>query len=214
VRGAALIALLSSGCSMLLVKQPPSQTTPPVYPQCHEESGAIVADILFAVLYGASAISAAGDDSEYQDTTGAVLVSAGLLVLHVGSAALGLRWTSRCKQLHAEWEREHPMEPVRIAPVRHPPPPPAEGALGAACFPNRTCTDGLACGPGQQCVSGDRGLEGLACFDDGSCSADLTCTSAVCIRPPPAECVTDAHCPEGLGLVCQGGFCVSPPAPP
>ena len=214
MRAAAVIALLASGCSLTLIKAPPSEPRPQVYPECHESPAAVVADVLFAVLSGAVVVAAADEDAQTDDETGTMVLFGGLAVLHTVSAAVGVRWTSRCSRLHTEWEGTHPAEPIRIAPLRRPPPRPVDGAAGAACFGNRTCNDGLSCGPGNRCVAGDRGLEGMPCFDDGSCSGDLACVSALCARPPPAECKTDAHCPEGLGLICRDGYCVSPPVAP
>lgn len=217
MRAAALIALLASGCSLTLIKAPPAEPKPEVYARCHEGAGPIVADGFLAVLAALGAVAMISDDPEPEgDNKGAAAVYGVIAGLYTLSAVTGVRWTSRCKRMHDDWERANPGGPVQIAPLHRPTPKPAaaEGALGAACYPNRTCNDGLACGPGQRCVAGDRGLEGRSCFDDGSCSGDLACSSGMCTRPPPAECTTDAHCPEGLGLVCQGGYCVSPPVAP
>jgi hypothetical protein len=214
VRALALIALLGSGCSFLLIDQPPAQPPADVYPKCDDGTGPVAADVLFVLLHTASFLGVAAEDDDDQGTT---LAITGILGgLHLVSAITGHRWTSRCARMQADWAREHPPDPVRfrrMAPAPVPAPrTPGVGERGGACFPNRTCNAGLACTPEQRCAEGAVGLEGAACFPDGSCSGGLTCTSSICTRPPAAECVEDAHCPEGRA--CHGGYCVLPPASP
>ena len=197
------IALLTSGCSVVLVNKPPSKVTPGQYPDCHESSAAPLGDGLLAGLIGLSAAASDGDASER-------IVAGAIAGIYALSAGLGFRWSSRCTTLRSEWKEGHsdralvpgPAPVKEVRPERLP-----EGTAAGVCYPNLTCNRGLYCDPTiKRCRRGDRGLAGGLCFDDGTCHYDCSCVEGRCVVPRPLECETDEHCLDGHA--CQAGYCV------
>ena len=104
----ALVALLSSGCSLTFTQQPPPSHPPPrSRPECDRGTGPVLADLLLGSFWGGVALVAYGANDEVEDYSGFVVLGSLLAVAHGASAWGGIRWTSRCARMQQAWDREH-----------------------------------------------------------------------------------------------------------
>lgn len=97
------LALLSSGCALLLQDQLPTGydgTTKPT--DCDEVSGTGIADIVFgaANIVGIAYSASATDDTEQ---LAGVTLNAVELFIHAVSAGAGFKWASNCREAKASW---------------------------------------------------------------------------------------------------------------
>ncbi len=83
-----------------------------------------------------------------------------------------------------------------------------------SCYTGKGCNEGLVYnGTNGLCekpaTPPEKGAEGGACMDGGTCNPDLTCSSNVCIKMTPLTCSDGAACPAGT--TCKDGACVNIP---
>jgi len=151
------LALLSTGCSFIFVRPPPSGHEQLAYFDCTSSDAAPATDVTNAVVDGLLVIAASADnsdggedDSQTGFATGVGIVGA----VYAASAIYGFIMTSRCEDAKAQLaERVHKVHAERDELLK------ARTAVRS---------------------------EPAGCRRDADCKGERLCVNAMCVNPPPA----------------------------
>ena len=210
----AIMSMLTSGCSFLLVRGPQDTGTPPrAYPLCTDSMTWPAVDGALGLLFGIGMFSALNQtDEEYaignpdrsaSDQRTEAAISLGLLTALAGvSAFVGYQRVNRCGGAREEFAKAYPQG--QGLPTWGPPQPgyPAQGypqqpqgyppqgyPQQPQGYPQQPPQQGYPQQPPQQGYPQQpqqpaAGYEGGACFTQSVCNQGLVCASGYCVRPP------------------------------
>ncbi len=210
----AVISMLSSGCSLLLVRGPQDLGTPPrAYPLCTESMTWPAVDGALALLFGIGMFSAISQsDEQYvinnpdksaDDQRTEATIGLGLLTALAGvSAFLGYQRVNRCGAAREEFAKAYPQGqglPTWGAPQPgYPQPGAPQPGYPQPGYPQPGYPQP---GPPQPApypaqpqqgypqqpappAQTSAGHEGGACMSQSACDPGLVCASGYCVRPP------------------------------
>jgi hypothetical protein len=201
----AIVSLVSSGCSFLLVRGPQDTGTPPrAYPLCTDSMTWPAVDGALALLMGIGMFSAINqsdedyainnpdDPADEQRTQAAI--SLGILTAVAGvSAFIGYQRVNRCGTAREEFAKAYPQgqnlptwgAPQGYPPQGYPQPYPQQGYPQP--YPQQPPPQGGYAPqpyPTTQPPPTPAGYEGGACMTQSVCNQGLVCASGYCVRPP------------------------------
>jgi hypothetical protein len=202
----AIVSLVSSGCSFLLVRGPQDTGTPPrAYPLCTDSMTWPAVDGALALLMGIGMFSAINqsdedyainnpdDPADEQRTQAAI--SLGILTAVAGvSAFIGYQRVNRCGTAREEFAKAYPQgqnlptwgAPQGYPPQGYPQPYPQQGYPQPYPQQPPPQQGGYAPQPypTTQPPPTPAGYEGGACMTQSVCNQGLVCASGYCVRPP------------------------------
>lgn len=206
----AILSMLSSGCSLLLVRGPQDLGTPPrAYPLCTQSMTWPAVDGALALLFGITTFAAIGqsdeqyvinnpDKSADEQRTEASITLGVLTALAGVSAFIGYQRTRRCGAAREEFARAYPQgqgmptwgapqpgypQPGYPPPPQYPPQPPPYPTQPQQGYPQQPPPQQ---GYPQQPAPSPAGYEGGACMSQSVCNQGLVCASGYCVRPRSA----------------------------
>jgi hypothetical protein len=206
----AIVSLVSSGCSFLLVRGPADTGNPPrAYPLCTDSMTWPAVDGALGLLFGIGMFSAinqsdeeymaANPDTSADDQRTQAAISLGILAAVAGvSAFVGYQRVNRCGVAREEFAKAYPQGqnlPTWGAPQGYPQPypqpypqqgypPPQPGypqPYPQQPPPYQPQPQPQPNPPPQQVPAG---YEGGACMTQSVCMQGLVCASGYCVRPP------------------------------
>jgi hypothetical protein len=212
----AMVSMVASGCSFMLVRGPQDLGTPPrAYPLCTDSMTWPAVDGALALLFGIGMFSALNQsdeqfmsgnpDRDADDQRTEAAISLGLLTAVAGvSAFIGYQRVNRCGSAREEFAKAYPQGqglPTWGAPQGYP-----QQGYPQQGYPQQGYPQQPPQGYPQQPPQGypqqpqpqpqpyppqpqptPAGYEGGACMSQSVCMQGLVCASGYCVRPPSAR---------------------------